>query len=336
MEKPIKRVPSRLAAAGAALALAIVPLTAAGAPFADNFDTAASATNWTVNQTPDTEVTFGYNYAADDIPAAPRSGGNRTGLKLRANINSTASTDGITMTPTGVTNTGAYRITFDAWMNTVGPFPAGGTGSTYQLGAGVGYDGTTINRVTTNGSGAWFAQSGDTGFSGTSTTVRDYMAFRNNGTMLENSTAPGVYFATDSTATDAQDHINPYYAFLTSKTPPGGQTTADPAAQTGSTAAGTPTFQWVQWDIIVGDGKATWYLNGTPIAVLDSAVAAVPLDGLASLTYYDPNTTAPAKPAFTFGIVDNFQILVPEPATASLLGLLAVSVLGRRRRSSRI
>src|SRR5204862_1931148 len=69
---------------------------------------------------------------------------------------------------------GDFTLRFDLWMNSVGPFPAGGTSSSEALTAGVGYNGTTFQN-NTSGSGVWTAVMGDGGFSGTSTTP-DYEA----------------------------------------------------------------------------------------------------------------------------------------------------------------
>ncbi|MDP7049343.1 MAG: Calx-beta domain-containing protein, partial [Verrucomicrobiota bacterium] len=52
----------------------------------DNLDS-ADGTGWIVNKsTDDTAVTFGYDYSADGIPAAPNSDGSTIGVKFEANI----------------------------------------------------------------------------------------------------------------------------------------------------------------------------------------------------------------------------------------------------------
>ena len=52
------------------------------------------------------------------------------------------------------TFSGDYTVVFDAWMNALGPFPGGGSGSTEFLTYGVGGDGTTNNFPSGSGVGA--------------------------------------------------------------------------------------------------------------------------------------------------------------------------------------
>src|SRR3954470_18791916 len=116
--------------------------------FSDDFDSNTSA-NYTPNvSSSDTRVTFAYDYSPDGIPASPHSAGGTTrGLKLEANIVSPAATEGLTLTPSSFSASGDYKVTFDLWMNANGPFPGGGTGSTEFVTAGVGYDGSSVNRI---------------------------------------------------------------------------------------------------------------------------------------------------------------------------------------------
>lgn len=96
---------------------------------------------WTTVQeaTPSSLATYGYDYSSVGIPASPNGGGTTLGLRLAANANGTV--QAITAA-TLLSFTGQYRVTFDFWGNSVGPFPGGGTGSTEFLGGGVGFSGT--------------------------------------------------------------------------------------------------------------------------------------------------------------------------------------------------
>ena len=54
--------------------------------FGDDFDSDSSG-NWAIHKSSaDTAVTFGYDYSADGIPAAPNSDGSTVGVKFEANI----------------------------------------------------------------------------------------------------------------------------------------------------------------------------------------------------------------------------------------------------------
>jgi hypothetical protein len=85
---------------------------------------------------------FAFDYSSVGIPAAPNSlGGSTIGLKLQANLFSNA-LGGFSVSPNGLNLTGNYTVSFDAWSNTVGPFPSGGSGSTNMSTFGVLTSGT--------------------------------------------------------------------------------------------------------------------------------------------------------------------------------------------------
>ena len=79
----------------------------------------------------DNEVTFGYDYSADGIAAAPNGVGT-VGLKLRSNISGGAAT-GVAVHATNASFTGQYRASFDIYTSNVA------NGSTEFIGGGVGF-----------------------------------------------------------------------------------------------------------------------------------------------------------------------------------------------------
>ncbi len=80
---------------------------------------------------PDHEVTFGYDYSADGIGAAP-SGVGTIGLKLRSNIADGVG-NGVAVYATNASFTGRYQTSFDFYTNNVA------NGSTEFVGSGVGF-----------------------------------------------------------------------------------------------------------------------------------------------------------------------------------------------------
>jgi hypothetical protein len=312
-----------------------VPALASAALYTDSFESDTSAGYNINSSSADTRATFGYNYAADSIPAS-RPGGTTFGLKLEANMALPTGTEAITVSPKGQSFSGNYKVLFDLWMNSNGPFPGGGTGSTQYATAGVGYNNTTVNKTGTGGSGTWFAVAGEGGASATSTAARDFMAFPNSGTFLRGDTDAGVYAATEPSS---QDNFNSYYSSFTGQAPPAGQTTAAPTIQTGTTNVGTVAFAWHSVEIDVIDGQVTWFIDGLKIATVNAAARSIPTSGNVSIGYDDPfasvagpNSTT-ADPRFTFGMIDNLTVdVIPEPASVSLVGLGALGLAAGRRR----
>src|SRR5688572_21080125 len=128
---------SQLVVCGALFSV-FVSAASAQTLFSDNFDSAGGL--YTINQDPDAEVLFTYDYSAVGIPSAPNStGGTTLGVRFRANHGDlTLGAQAINISPTGQTFSGDYSLRFDLWINPNGPFPAGGGGSTQFGTAGVG------------------------------------------------------------------------------------------------------------------------------------------------------------------------------------------------------
>lgn len=297
------------------------------AVFVDDFNSAASSANYNVVQSSaDNKATFGWDYSALGIPSAPNTTDSSTfGLKLESNIES-AQVTGITL-HTLQSFSGNYRVTFDAWMNANGPFPAGGTGSTEFLTAGVGGNGSAVNVATagTSGSGGWTAVSGEGG------STRDYRMFKDTAEQLP---ASGQFNAPSGNSSD------PYYAGF------GGidvgtlpQNALAPATQVGVTGAGSFGFEWHEVSLLVnptggtgGAASVSWSIDGLQIGTLDAGLAAFNTDGRVTIGYTDIFTSVSDNAPFSFGLVDNLSVTaVPEPASGLCLLGFGLAMVRRRR-----
>ena len=320
------RIQRALLAAAALMAAPVASAVAAPILYSDNFDTNTSA-NYTVNQDPDTSVTFAYDYSAMGIPAAPNSGGTTLGVKFHANDgDTTAAAAAINISPTGASFTGDYVLRFDSWLNANGPFPDGGTGSTEFFTAGVGTTGLSVQKATTGATGAWFAGDNE-GQSGI-----DYRAHLNATLQGPTST---VYEAEDATVDgvviNRRNANNPYYH----TTFPGGQEAPQKqkdeyAQQTGALKPGTLGFEWREVEISKIGTAVSWSIDGLPIATFDNPT----LTGSNIFVgHWDVFASIADNADLSFGVVDNLVVeQVPEPASLSLLGLAGLALLRRGRR----
>lgn len=334
-----RRVPVLCAAASLFAATAAPLASAATAPlFSDDFD-ATTAAAYNINlSSADNRVTFGYNYAADGIPSAPHTvGGTTVGVKMESNLTAGVKA-GLTISPKGQSFSGNYRLQFDAWQNSNGPMPGGGTGSTEYLSAGVGYNNTTVNLTATSGSGTWAATSSEGG-AGVGTTARDFMINDNTGNMVLAENAPGVYAAGNDSS--AQDNFNSYYATnFPGMQAPAAQQAAAPTVQTGTTSDGTLTYRWVTWTMDVSGNTVTWSLEDPANHLGPLLVATLPnagsTTGNISLGYEDVFTSVNGNRQFSFGLVDNVAVTaIPEPAAIGMLVAAGALPLLRRRSRAR-
>lgn len=310
--------------------------------YSDNYDSLAGSpitatssgtyNTYTVNlQSTDNRVIFGYDYSvpALGIPTAPNStGGTQIGVRFDAN-RTLGVVSALAISP-GTTFAGNYSVHFDLWMNSVGPFPTGGTSSSEAITMGVGYNGTSVQNNTT-GSGVWFATMGDGGFSGTSTTP-DYEA--RVGATLQGPTS-GVYAAGTATGGvgSSVDNANSYYTSkFPGQAPPATQTASTPS-QSGTAANGSILFKWHDVGLTRVGNITTYTLDGFTIATVTNN-AALATDAI-DIGFWDPAASS-ATSGLVFGVIDNLVVTaIPEPSTIALaaLGTISIVTVVRRRRN---
>lgn len=313
-----------------------------------------TGSNWTtLTSSANSDAAFAFDYSSLGIPQAPGSTSLHA-LRLRANTvvitaPSTGAVQGVTVVPKSLNLTGDYHIQATVWMNSVGPFPNGGTGSTQFFGLGSGFSGTSPTwrggSATGGGAGTWFAADGEGGFSNTSTTVRDYSAFKGSGATAANFIIDATAYKAsggNASSTTAQDNANSYYGSITTGTDVAqvnngdlataqNAIAADPSGpQTGTTANGSPAFAWRVWDIVRTGNTVTWSIDNLPIATLSGTNVGT-LNGNIDLTYFDATSSA-GDPNLLFALVSNVTVTVPEPASLSSVALLGSGLLLRRRR----
>jgi hypothetical protein len=317
-----RRIPSAALFCAIVTGLLAPAVTPAAPLFSDDFDT-DTGPNYTVNADPDTTVQFAWDYSTMGIPSAPNSiGGTTRGVRFTANDgDATAAAAAINISPTGQSFTGDYILRFDSWLNANGPFPAGGTGSTEFVTAGVGTTGASVQKSSGSASGAWFAGDNE-GNSGI-----DFRAYLNAA--LEGP-ASTVYAAGDSGTINRRSANNPYYH----GTFPGGQQApsfqqTNYAQQTGALKAGTLGFEWRDVEVRKIGDDVSWYIDGLHIATFDNPT----LSGSNIFVgHWDVFASIADNADLSFGVIDNLRVeVVPEPASLTLLTLGAVALYRRRR-----
>jgi hypothetical protein len=292
--------------AGMAL-LALPAFASAAVVFSDGMSSGAA---WTVNGSADAAATFGYDYSADGIPAAP-SGGDTIGLKMEANLADGVAAE-IVATPSSLVLTGSHRVTFDLWTN----FEFGAGSSTEFAGGGLGYDGTTPGR-----NGGTLLVTGDGGSS------RDFRGYKDTG---EQFPASGQYLA--GTASGDNNGSAAYYHGVF----PGGDAAPAVQSQVGTTDPGDGGFRWHTWTITALNNSSHNFvqvaIDGLPIVSLDANIgSSFATEGQVSLVYADLFSSLNTS-GLNFGIYDNITVEdVPEPASFALLALGSMALLRRRR-----
>lgn len=308
-----------------------------GALFSENFNADVSS-SWTVNSsvTTDSTVDFFFDYSRSGIPEAPNSGLGNTptrGMQLRVN-EFFFTFGGFSVSPTGLDlGTGDYTLTFDWWENTTGPFPFGGSGSTQMSQFGVLTSGAASTAFGESSSdGVWFAATGD---GGSSADWRAYSADNNISYQAgEQTNGVDVYFAPDdlSSPDPQRNASNPYYAQFGNIAPPTEQTALF-SQQTGLVQQGAAGFAWHEVEIAKVGNVVTWTVDNLPIARVDTTNFTVPTGGNNILFgRNDVNSSSSNdvdEALLLFTLIDNI-VVVPEPASVSLLGLGALMLLRRR------
>jgi hypothetical protein len=265
--------------------------------FSDNFDVNTAA-SWTTNRSSsDTRITFNWDYSVIGIPSAPNSGGTTRGVRFEANLSNGVAA-AVSISPTGQSFSGDYRLRFNMWINANGPFPGGGTGSTEHFTAGVGVTGTQP-QWSGGANGHWFAVDGEGG-SGATATVGDFMAYSGTTSFATNS---GVYTA--GTGTTVRDNANAYYtAQFPAQSAPAFQQ-ANYAQQTGSTAAGSVGLAWRDVTINKYGGNVEWFIGGLKIATITGATFTA---SNIFVGYWDSFASVSDNTNLSFGLLDNLVV----------------------------
>lgn len=297
--------------------------TEANELFRDNLESGAS---WGMNSTSaDVAATFGFNYGNPNaaIPEAPNTrpgDAATTGVKAEANIANPASAESFIIYPIGQNFTGEYQLRFDAWMNTDldAFYNNGQAGTTEFIGGGIGYNNTDPDI----GTGSQIIATGDGG-SGS-----DWRAF-----------GEGAFLGPDEMIANDRNGFNSYYAdFLPAQTPPAGQTQIYAGTEGG--VAGSPSFQWITFEINTAHGKSAIWIekpNGDRLHISTvNALGTRPYtsDGNIGLYYADLFSSVAANPQLQFGLFDNVVVTeIPEPSSVLLLAASLGIALVRRRRA---
>ena len=291
--------------------------------YQENFDIDPSA-SWQYNgSAAGSSADFFFDYSTVGVPPAP-GGSSTRGLWVTANVG-TGVFSGGSASPVGLSLPNEYVLTAYVWQSTVGPFPAGGSGSTQVSNISVGVTGTdnefpggTITGV----------QVGATGDGGSSADYRVYSALMPNGAggVLTTTNTPAVYPAGSQSNTSTL-----YTTLFPGQTPPAAQTLIY-ANQTGTTAAGTPAFDWNFWEITKTASEITWKVNGTELATVDASLYPASFGGNnIAFGQFDINSSSSTDPnagVLIGGLYDSITVsAVPEPATFGLSSIAAVAGL---------
>lgn len=318
----------------AAIAALCIPTLSMAALYSENFDVDPTA-NWTVNNNNlgTNAANFYFDYSTIGIPAAPNSGGTTRGLKIGANLDSltaptlTSQIPGISVSPTGFSASGDYKLRFDWWSNYIGPLNVGATGSTMLSNFGIMSSGTVSNYPGA-ADGVFFAATGD------GQSASDYRIYS-----PERQTSYDIFPASgnplDAHATYAAGSRNQTAALYTTLFPAGATAPGSQASmptQTSSTPAGAAGFRWHDVEITKLGSVVTWSINGTVIGTVDSQFFTTGggniLFGMSD-TNNTTNTNAQLLADLQFTLIDNV-VVTPEPT--SLAALAGASLLLRRRR----
>jgi len=312
----------KIALAAATLGMGVQHASADITLFSDSFDTDTSA-SWSLFQSSaDTKVTFAYDYSANGIPSAPNSsGGGAKGLKLEANIASPATVEAVSLSPVGKSFSGDYTLRFDMWLNSNGPFPGGGTGSTEHVTAGIGTSGNHLQwgGAANQADGVWTVVSGEGGG------ARDFRIYKAG---VEQLAASGAYGG----LTDGNVQDNGHARYATAF--PAGATAPEIQGQSGGLVVGAVGFAWRDVAISKVGNSVSWSIDGLTIASVTTEGSNLSEPGNIALGYWDLFSSVSGNAAQSFGLIDNVRVTaVPEPSTYAALfgvGLAGFAVVRRR------
>jgi len=299
----------------------------------------------------DNYLTFGFDYSSLGIPEAPNTpagAASTSGLQMVVNRDSGAS-NGASVYPTGQSFSGKYVFQFDAWMNTYGPFPGGGAGSTEFGGGFIGFDPGAANPR--SGAGLLISNEGQSS--------NDWRFYANDEFQLysshENTLGENDLYSDNLTSGNAQP--NPYLeTIFPGQQPPATQQGAYPSAQTGTLVDGTLGFRWSTYkfdvdtvngtaavtvtdaatDVVAEVGTFTYDNTYVSPATSDTKIL-TNFEGNVALTYFDLFSSLVDEEAipYVFGLFDNVSVYepIPEP-NAALLGTLGGAILLAWRRKT--
>ena len=320
-----------------AILLAVPSVSKAVDLYTENFDVDHTA-NWSVFSGPtdftDTDFSDGdqssnqanffFDYSTVGIPSAPNSaGGSTRGLKIMANQDGdldgiTPPLTGISVSPTGQSFTGDYKVTFDWWTNFAGPAPTGSTGTTQLSTMGVMSTNTVANYAG-SADGVFFASTLD---GGSSADFRIYSPERaisyqipalNGGPADQDDLGQPIDGHANHLAASRNNTAALYQTALPAGTPPAAQEALYPQ-QTGTAQAGSPSFAWRTVEITKVGKIITWKVNGTELIKLDTTnykSTAPPLGGNILFGHADINAGASGDPLrfdLIFSLFDNIQV----------------------------
>ncbi len=344
---------SRLVLPTALIVLGLSAVAPAATLYSDNFNLPTDSTNWTTNVAPAAnastqDATFGFDYSAFGIPAAPGSS-DTLGLRLRANIPGSALvpvttrpagvTSGLSVSPTGKNFGSNYVVSFYAWSNFNGSPNASGLadngnseGGTNNVLFAAGTSGTVplVVANTTLASGAsmdgiGFATTGDGGI------TNDYRVYPKSGTISPITTLnAGSYANTNAYYTSLFPAVAAPAIQQTLSTAEYGLDAAN--TQAGLTQVGAFGFAWHKVQIVMNGNVAYWFIDNAAIGSLNTSAITLGGNNIA-LGVSDVNSSTTRHPSLLFTVFDNLTVeSVPEPSTVclSLLGL--VGLFGGRRR----
>jgi hypothetical protein len=276
-------------------------LVATGLCLVDFYADMSDSNGWTKYEwSPDDSADFGYDYGTGmGIPPAPGSD-DTIGLKIDANTTDGA-LGGALVTPTGLTWSGKYVMSFDMWLNYHGPAPAGGSGSSEIGGGGIAWvpDAGTNGKLG-YGKGAYTTMWGD-GLSS-----RDYRLYKNSG---EQFVASGQYNVV--TNADTSPEFGPISPAIDIS-----QFDPPQIGQTGSTYAGQPGFHWHHIVITVDEtaGTASVQIDTLLLGTIDATIGSpVSLSGAISLFHFDRYGSLSGP--YGFAVFDNVLIAIERPNT---------------------
>lgn len=329
----------------AVIALGMVALSNAPAQgqvlYQQNFDVDDTA-NWTINPgNPDVaqppgsppsssaaDIFFDYNGVG--IPSAPRStGGTTRGMRLQANVpipgdpTYTGVFGGFSVSPTGKSFTGDYKLTFDWWSNYIGAdknitppggINAGASGSSTLSLFGIG-TADTFSNSPGFASGLYFAATGD---GGSASDYRVYAPERASSYQLPLPPTDPNYNALDEHANYLAASRNNTAALYATAfgggTVPAAQTALFPETQFGTAPAGTPGFAWQNVEITSVAGLVTWKVNDVALITVDTTKFAPDKQlGGANILFGSGDinsgfSTDPYFPSVQFTLIDNVEV----------------------------